>query len=115
MLDNLPVPADAEFGTGTNATATATQSGRPGMRVYVVGVGVSANGAVAASVIFQILDSVDGLLDEFYIPAGAFTPIGFNYNNPLRGSVGGTVTGVLPALGASVTGLVSLRAVYGRP
>jgi hypothetical protein len=112
----LSAPSDAEFGTATNGAANALASAKPGLRVLVVGVLVSASGAAATSVLVTVTDSNDGLLDEFYIPAGAFTPVGVNYNNhPLRGSVGGSVTLSLPALGAAIIGISSIRYVYDRP
>jgi hypothetical protein len=105
----LTAPADVELGTGTNADAVATIAGRPGFRHLVVGVTVSASGAVAAPVLLQIVDEADGVLDQFYLPAGAFTPVAINYNHPLRGTPDGNIVTTLPALGVGIIGSVTVR------
>jgi len=105
----LAAPSESDVATGTNASAVVTVTGRPKFRHMVVGVTVSANLAPAAAVLFQITDENDGLLEQFYIPAGAFTPVAINYNHPLRGTPDGNVVATLPALGAGVTGSVTLR------
>lgn len=110
----LTAPADTDVATGTNLEAVATIAGRPGFRHLVVGVTVSADGAPAAAVLVQIEDEDGGVLDQFYVPAGAFTPIAINYNHPLRGSPDANVTASLPALGSGVTGSISIRSITVR-
>lgn len=111
----LTSPADLVLSApAANTAAVATVTGRNGFSTVVVGVTISANAAPAAAVLFTIVDAIDGTLEEFYIPAGAFAPIAINYNHGLPGSPGGNVTATLPALGAAVAGVVTLRFVTVR-
>lgn len=105
----LSAPSTTVVAQATNGIATATISGRPGFTNLVIGVTVSANGAVAAAVLFQITDPNYGSLEEFYLPASAFAPIAINYHHGLAGSPGSTITATLPALGAAITGKIAVK------
>ena len=107
----LGAPSATVVAQATNGIATASVAGVAGFVTYIVGVTVSANGAPAAAVLFTIADSVLGSQEEFYIPAAAFAPIAINYHHPLPSSAAGTITATLPALGASITGKISLKYV----
>ena len=108
----LTAPSDVVLAApAANTAAVATITGRAGFRSVVTGVTISANAAPAAAVLFTIVDDVDGTLEEFYIPAGAFAPIAINYNHGLPSLPGSNITATLPALGAAVAGVVTLRFV----
>lgn len=110
----LSSPALVEVASATNADAVATIAGRSGLRHLVVGVTVSASEAPAAAVLFDIADDQDNPLEQFYIPAGAFTPIAINYSYPLIGNPAGNVVATLPALGVGVIGSVTVRYISVR-
>ena len=94
-----------------NTQAQIVITGRPGFRHIIVGLTVSADAAPAAAVTFTIVDDTPGQMETFKIPAGAFLPIAINYNHGIPSAPGASVTATLPALGAAVSGVISLRYV----
>lgn len=111
----LTSPADVAIGAGgVNANSVATITGRQGFRSVVVGLTISANLAPAAAVLVTLVDDVDGLQEEFYIPAGAFAPIAINYNHGLPSTPGANLVATVPAMGAGVSSIITVRFVMIR-
>lgn len=95
--------------SGVNSDLSAEQQANASQSVYITGVSISASGAPATATTAYVYDGTD-VIDQFEIPAAAFSPIVPNYGRaPLRCSIGNTAKVVLPALGASVTGTVVLK------
>jgi hypothetical protein len=95
--------------SGINSSLSAEQDANPDQTIYITGVSISASGAPDQAVTAYIYDGTT-VIDQFEIPAAAFSPIVPNYGRaPLRCTPGENAKVTLPALGVSVTGTVVLK------
>lgn len=102
--------ADSQtLATAINGAATVTLAA-PGERLrwLVLSITVSMNGDPAAPVSFTIVSGAD-TIERIEFPAAACAP--YNSRGIYKGGVNEAVVCSLPALGASVRGTVSVRAL----
>lgn len=103
----------AEVDSQTNAQAAAVRAAATGMQHYICSISISASAAPAAAVQAEVRQG-STVLDRFEIPAAAFSPFVHNYSRPLQGATGGTVSVVIPALGAGVRGTAVIKGFTAR-
>lgn len=102
--------ADAhEVATAVNGAATVTLPA-PGerMRWLVLAMTISMNGDPAAAVSFTLTSGAT-TIERIEFPAAACAP--YNSRGVYRGGVNQAITATLPALGASIRGTVTVRAI----
>jgi len=88
--------------TATKAASTA------GQRHFITGISISASAAPVSAMVAQLLDGVT-VLDQWEIPAAAFSPIVLNFVRPFRGSANTLASLTLSTGGAGVTTSITLR------
>lgn len=104
------IPDAQEVATAVNGAATVTLAA-PGTRLQWVlqAVTISMSADPAAAVSFTIVSGGSTTLERLEFPAAACAP--YNSRAPYIGGVNEAVVCTLPALGASVRGTVSVRAM----
>jgi hypothetical protein len=103
--------ADAhEVATAVNGAATVTLPA-PGERLrwLILAMTISMTGDPAAPVSFTLVSGGSTTLERIEFPAAACAP--YNSRGIYRGGVNQAVVANLPALGASVRGTVTVRAI----
>jgi hypothetical protein len=103
--------ADAQdVASAVNGAATVTLAA-PGARLrwLVLSTTISMNGDPAAAVSFTIVSGGATTLERIEFPAAACAP--YNSRGIYKGGVNEAVVLSLPALGASIRGTVSVRAI----
>lgn len=94
--------------TQTNATATATKAASAGRNHYITGISFSADRAPTAPVAVQLKDG-STVIDEWEVPASAFSPVMFNFLRPILITTNTAATLTCGAGGTSVKVSLTLR------
>lgn len=95
-------------GPGSNTLALATKAAVAGMQHIISGISISSNGLPAAAVLATLKDGVT-VIDQWYIPASLFSAIVIEFKRPYVITAGALTELALPALGAGISGSVTLR------
>ena len=102
----------AQVASAVNATVTATQTGVTGKQHAICGISVSASSQPASAVQVQILNGAT-VLDQWEVPAAAFTPILHNYARPFLCTAGNDAIVTVSAMGAGVRCTAVLKGFSG--
>lgn len=94
----------------SNNAALSTKAAAAGLQHIISGVSFSSNGIPAAAVLVTLKDGVT-VLDQWYVPASLFAPIVIEFKRPFVITAGALTEINLPALGAGVSGSVTLRGI----
>ena len=96
--------------TVANNTACVATKAAPGAnkRHFITGITISCSAAPSATVAAH-LDTASTVLDQFEIPASAFSPIVEGYTRPLTGGVNEVITLTIPAVGGTTRATAVLK------
>ena len=94
--------------SGTNATATATKAAAAGVQHFVMGISVSFSGAPSAALTVTLKDGTT-VIDQWEVPAGAQSPLPFNFTRPFRITSGNLTELGIPAAGVGIKATAVLK------
>jgi hypothetical protein len=103
-----PIEWSVVHAPAANTAAIATKAAAALTQHYVQGISVSFSAAPAAALTVQLFDGTTPV-DQFLVPAGAQSPLPFNYSKPFRISVGSKAELQIPAAGAGVSAVAVIK------
>lgn len=107
-LAYAPIEWSVIHAPAANTQAVATRAAAANTQHFVVGISISFSAAPASALTVQLFDGATPV-DQFLVPAGAQSPLPFNYTRPFRITSGNKAELVIPAAGAGVTAVAVIK------